>query len=591
MYALEDVLMVKEVLLQPDPQNLPASVTSMLESIVDIVRTKYMSEVYIPPESLVELLFVEASFVAADASLDKFQHFSMHDFRQVASRIHEACFRLAEEHSHVNPRSIVKTLSRRWLVHGDSDISKSTEIDSTEKSHPRKNDQAFEEDDTRDFVMDLNSFVHGKEMWSDDIGFSDQSSSLDKKLSVGEEPHGLKARGSTRERVEYENARACLRIAFVLSFAQHYFDLSTRSSVAEADEEHSKENRPSNDRNSTLLLRSETQKASRANFTKQSDKTSHSATEHARELLQIAFTDVSGRTQSPEKLFLQDSKTITFAMRHRALRTAVILCPNDVLHAVVMEKEYIPELDTNAIASHFERCKIASYVAMEIEDMGLPLPHSDLAQLSMMHFSSYARALWRYHGESDCLGYRGRLLHLLIDLCTQGQSIDDAPLVVNVINEIKKRKLPRTMLSAIERIVDCELAALRVHVIKNVASDDGEKILAQSLTFTAQGIIEELKQSLNSTLDENECYDMLRRLTKVTLILTGLGMTRINLSLFASELCSTASVLSSMKPKLARRILRLAFQSARRVSTEEERNVLLSMLHDIEVSLGETSTA
>merc|ERR1712086_829312 len=102
------------------------------------------------------------------------------------------------------------------------------------------------------------------------------------------------------------------------------------------------------------------------------------------------------------------------AMRHRALRVAAVLCPQEVIARVMLEETYFSNADDD---DHLNKCAFASFVAMEIEAMGLPLPHSDLVQLSVIHFPSYARTIWRNHGGIPTQGFSGRLHLLLLQLC------------------------------------------------------------------------------------------------------------------------------------------------------------------------------
>jgi hypothetical protein len=583
--ALKDFFIVKDRLLMRC-NSLSSAAKTMILSVIEVIRSKSADN--IPPELLVEVLLTETSFMAADASLDKFSYFGIEDFKEVALRIHEACSRIADEHSHVNTRSIIGTLSRRWLVHGDSVTQKNYLNESQQKGiNPKGEGNFVKEEDSNEFVMDLSNFGYGRGMWSDDIGFSVQDS--EKKLSAGEEPFGLKAKGSAREQLEYENARASLRIAFVLSFAHHHSDHSSIDSKFTNDEDQSKENRQSHDNISSLLL-------TRGIKTNSSQK---DGTEYARQLLEVAFASASRTQLSTGDIFFTDTKTITFAMRHRALRTVLILCPNEVIRSVIRDKEYFLAFGNEEIsfAYHLERCKVASYAAMEIEDMGLPVPHSELAQLSSMNFSSYARALWRHHAESGNVSeFRGRLLGLLIDLCTaQGRQIDDAPLVISLLNEIvRHRKLPRTALRAIERIFDSESAAFRLQELRSASEHlDGEKIISRILIITAQSLLDELKRNLNPTdgskaqfnFEDNECHDVLNRLTKVVLRLSSVGVKRISLSTFATELCSAISLLSFSRPNLASSLLNLVIQLSQRVGIEEGQQTLLSKINVIESSL------
>jgi len=197
---------------------------------------------------------------------------------------------------------------------------------------------------------------------------------------------------------------------------------------------------------------------------------------HAKFLLNIVFGKNNAISWNPDTSFLTENKnsdktfcqstkstitssyysklsdkkmTLTFTMRHRALRAASVLCPQNTLDAVVETEGYFEgELFTLA------KCCFGSFLAMEIEQMGLPLPHSDIVQLSTMHYPSYARALWRSHGNSECKGFKGRLLFLLLELSLDDDSkITDPSLVISICKQIRQLTLPRTLLCACETLM------------------------------------------------------------------------------------------------------------------------------------------
>jgi hypothetical protein len=143
-------------------------------------------------------------------------------------------------------------------------------------------------------------------------------------------------------------------------------------------------------------------------------------------------------------------RTITFAMRHRALRAASILCPQVALEQVTKSEAHITE-GSSGLFSSLRQCTFGSFVAKEIEEMGLPLPHDDLGRLSSMHFLSYARTLWRHYRGSDNRLHKGRLLLLLVEMSLR-QSDTDTKFVSSLFDELIRLRLPRTLLHALEAV-------------------------------------------------------------------------------------------------------------------------------------------
>jgi hypothetical protein len=181
-----------------------------------------------------------------------------------------------------------------------------------------------------------------------------------------------------------------------------------------------------------------------------------------RELLRIVFAKSEQSSHlcvSASFLGVNDSvvawndppATVTFAMRHRALRAASVLCPQEALERVIHEDGYLRTGSGADVNVSLRECAFGSFVAKEIEEMGLPLPHSDLGQLSSMNFLSYARTLWRHHHDDVQNDQRGRLLLLLLEMSLKGES-SDATLINSILDEMISRHLPRSLLLAIERI-------------------------------------------------------------------------------------------------------------------------------------------
>merc|ERR1712161_45150 len=306
------------------------------------------------------------------------------------------------------------------------------------------------------FQMDL-SILKGDKGWAADFSTGAIKSTKEKKkLTSEEEPTSLQAT-SEREISELVSHRSSLRIAFVIAFADGYH----RSLYNDSTDVNNEEN---NENSETVLnLKTNMSKMPREGLLSKMKKTrmnEHSdqhtsVLEHARELVRIVFakstsTDLvmKGLNESFNSISVSGSNrsnpaTLTFAMRHRCLRVASILVPQEALEEVLNE-------DNFASNSSLKACSFGSFCAKELEETGLPIPHSDLLQLSQMHFPSYARALWRHH--RDIKGAKGRLLLLILELYLK-ESISDNTFFLSIIEEIETLNLPRTLLNAFECIV------------------------------------------------------------------------------------------------------------------------------------------
>ncbi|KAK1748907.1 hypothetical protein QTG54_000846 [Skeletonema marinoi] len=168
-------------------------------------------------------------------------------------------------------------------------------------------------------------------------------------------------------------------------------------------------------------------------------------------------------TIQEERSFIKDdsratnkAKSFSFAMRNRAMRVASILCPHDVLLRVLTEEGLVSKITDDVI----NKFTFASFVASEIEAMGLPLPHSDLLDELFLFRTDYlASSWWRL-----IRGLSGRFYLLLLNLCINNQLSIDWELFVSIFSELKRLELPRSLLLACECAVQSnalELAAQR----------------------------------------------------------------------------------------------------------------------------------
>lgn len=423
-----------------------------LSSIIDDLMKRLDEQVWskskFEPERFVEIFLTEASLLSAEACLCNKRALSVAKFRKLCSLVHQACKSVAERYSHVHVGTTIRKLAKQWLVHGDNSISSNDtrqSCDATVHTSFSQNDAQTplfpeimqDEEDTMNFVMDLSS-LKGEAVWSAN-GPSQNSEVEERKYTSEEEPSSLKFPGSSSEVSDFSSRRTALRIAFVMAFSQGY----------EADESHqetSKENlQPIS--NNTLNIQGSKRKGKQGLLAKigqsQSEKRStRSVIEHSRDLLRVVFAK-PGSSDALGTGSFDGQKTVTFAMRHRALRAASILCPQEALENVVDVESFLATGTTSSL----QKCSFASYVAKEIEELGLPLPHSDLSQLSTINFPSYARTLWRHHRDNKVK--KGRLLLLIAQMYLK-EPIQGYDFLSTVLSEVEKSNLPRSLLLILE---------------------------------------------------------------------------------------------------------------------------------------------
>jgi hypothetical protein len=411
------------------------------------------------PEHFIDILFRESSKVACEASLDDHNSISVGQFRKLSLLTHIICDCIAERYSHVQIGHLARRLTSRWLLHGDEQEIENLAREDGDRIPMKKHSdhvQEIDEDDTVDFEMDL-SKIQDESIWSScgssAIGKIANGKSI---LAPEEETSSLKPT-SLRELSEMSTTRCALRIAFVMAFADGYHNSNVYEGTRniEGNEENFTNIRPtisSKPKRRGLLSKVKASKAREPNH-------QHvNVLEHCRELLQLVFARSASAQHILKDLYVptadaiindpkkKASTTLTFAMRHRCLRIASILVPQEALEQVLRGDKF--QISTSARNS-LRSCAFGAFCAKELEEMQLPIPHPDLMQLSQMHFPSYARALWRHH--RDIKGAKGRLLLLILELYLK-EMASDFGFINTLMNEIGALHLPRTLFLAFESI-------------------------------------------------------------------------------------------------------------------------------------------
>mmetsp|Transcript_54710 Transcript_54710/g.65954 ORF Transcript_54710/g.65954 Transcript_54710/m.65954 type:complete len:274 (+) Transcript_54710:1480-2301(+) len=169
-----------------------------------------------------------------------------------------------------------------------------------------------------------------------------------------------------------------------------------------------------------------------------------------------------------------------------------------------------------------------------------------------MHFSSYARALWRDHGHNECKVFRGRFLRLLLELCMKDEKISDIPLVNTILKEMLKLDIPRTLLFACELIVGLDKRAFIAFVA--FENEDGDNVLTMAVTKTSRLILGELKQvisDMSHEFDMTECISVIRRLGCVVANVGETVIGKEQLIRFAQLLCQLSKSCIAHKRELS----------------------------------------
>ena len=523
---LSDQIIVNDVLASnPSTSEVVKSIyISITRKVQELLQTReYM------PEILVKELLVEGSMAAAQASLDMSNLFTTSHFRSLAILIHDACRLLSTRYSHVNVGKYARAITRKWLIYGDEMITVS-DADVQEKcvddhepttNHVSKSTKItpINEDSelTSEFIMDIGRFniTSGDHAWSDQTAVEDHA----RFVKSSDEPSLFGSLPSQRE-VSCQNVNRCsLRIAFLMCFAHDYHQ---RESSGISDED-----RDENTNINVSLSGKDPQ--IKASFLKASrQKANHFegdlALAHAKELLGIVFAKHGCTIASTFAFMFEDStdgnfsvleeekdaknKALSFAMRHRAFRVASLLCPHDVILRVILEEGFSTDFDDD----HATKIAFGSFLAMEIEAMGLSLPHSDLSQLSVMHFPSYARTLWRNHRGVTSSRLGGRLYLLILELSANHHENVDWDLLMLMMNEMIRLELRRSLLLACEYVVQSK--AIERAAIEN--RNDVLHCISVAVKKFFEFMMNEVLTNIESrTLDTTACSFAVDRLLSI----------------------------------------------------------------------------
>jgi len=519
--SLSDTLRAKAILLAADGQSKGAvkQISHALVQKLDLQCQDESQEMC--PESLIDFLYDSGSLLASQACLEDEQCLSISQFRQFCSIVHSACQSIAEQHSHIDHGFRARRFAHRWLFFGDEGgTSRLPEIEKSNTAEPASSTTLvdIDEEDTMDFVMDLSGIqVAADNDWSSGDG-EKSPTQQDSKTSCEEESSALRD-GSSRELSEKIGRRAGLRIAFLMAFSA-----DQRSPSEETD---SKENAESNKPGTKRHLRL-------TKLQSKIDSKQETVQDQCLELLQIVFAksgasssilfsrwssfDSTDTSMSINKK--EAPKTITFAMRHRALRAASILCPQEVLEKVASDENFLRS--NNGETCSLLQSTFGAFLAKEIEEMGLPLPHSDLVQLSSMNFVSYARALWRHHRDDDVLNRskgKGRLLLLLTEMSCKSNNKDPI-FIAQLLEEMMRLNLSRSLLLALEHIV-----------VSGTQSSSAQQmlwdVLSKAITVVGRAVLLETRSLLSNDaslcaekdLDVRTIAETFERLYKVAAVL------------------------------------------------------------------------
>ena len=442
--SLEDIIMVKSVINDELKSISCSHVRQLVHSVIKHAIEDPGSEMKLmPPEIFAERLLTEGSLVVSKSCLSHDRSIDIISMKKVAFAIHRACGFLEDQYSHVDIGRIVRKLVRKWLLHGDENgnslhaVMNSNGHNSVPLKDIEENNALDESigsnDDTAELVLDLKSLGTMSSVWA---GSEHHTGINHNGMKVADEEQSCTIPNTDREKSEQLCAKVSIRVAFVMSFA---YTFHSTSSIDENFEPDSGYDRP----DPHEIVKN-----------------------HAKYLMDIVFSKVTMDVFRHDQSFGCSSKysltnsfsksnmavrthdnALTYAMRHRALRVASILCPESTLNEVVQECEYFGDNKCS-----LAKCCFGSFLAKEIESMGLPLPHSDLIQLSNMHHPSYARTLWRHHNFLENDRGRGRLLLLMIELALNEGRVVDAPLIKSILDHVVELDLPRSQFLICERI-------------------------------------------------------------------------------------------------------------------------------------------
>eukprot|EP00977_Amphora_coffeiformis_P013565 scaffold3586_cov164-Amphora_coffeaeformis.AAC.16 len=449
---------------------------SCLDRLISHLLSKLNEQEVSSPDCLVDFLLKTASLLASEWTIDTSKSLSTAQMRHFANLLNRVCTSLSEQHSHIDPQRQARLLASTWLFRGNTDSDDSTDDQSTRVARivPDEYLPSIQDDEneTVDFVLDLDGL---QQNWNQKV-----RPGVDRHQTSEEEPSALKE-VSLREKSENDACRAALRIAFVLASA---VDKSKG-----VDENMSPRAR-------TTTGSSGTKKRfgvlSKIDSKKDGSSSSDAAERLGQQLLKVAFAKkvfkLDAFNDSLHSSMTSDAdgytnKTITYAMRHRALRAAAILCPQEILEEICSNEAYL-RLELEMKDTTLAKCSFGVFVAKEIEEMGLQLPHSDLPQLSSINFPSYARTLWRHNRDTCHSVSKGRLLLILIQMALKDDVVD-CEFIGILLKEMCRFVLPRTLLAALECIAESR------HAMMCKDSESSCLALLKALESTANAVISE----------------------------------------------------------------------------------------------------
>lgn len=480
----------------------PHGVKQVLTEMTSKLDQAAKEDPTMPPEKLVDMLLAVSSVIIAQGATNATASLSVGQIRQLSAIVSDTCLSVSEQYSHVHPEIRAKRLAEMWLLSGDDVVpGQKSEKDVISKRDDKT--PSSDEENTVNFVMDMSDLHDGNAWGGVEVRLAEEKA----QVALEEEPSALLP-CSPREESEARCIRASIRIAFVMAVAGRLKD-QVPSSITASDV---------NSGPNTAMMKKDILGKIETKRGQKKKESSLLAT--CKELIQIVFaksgtnTGILDTTNSFHKDFSfsadhhsKPNFSITFAMRHRALRAVSILCPQEAIHKVLKEETEMcsPE---DSLGTGLQSCSFGVFVAKEVEEMGLPLPHSDLLQLSTMNYLSYARSLWRNHRDSDMNGSKGRTLLLLIEMSLKTANTD-VDFVTTVLIEMQRRKLSRSLLLAIEQIAKYK------NLTENALLET--QTLESSILFVVETMVAEYN---NST--KVDCHNVAQTISRVEKLLKSL---------------------------------------------------------------------
>lgn len=534
--------------LQQDPGLEPIS----KELLQKLDRTVWHSGLAQPqPETVIDVLLTESSLLAANRCLDEVP-LSMQLFKRLSIIVNAACQALAEEHSHVQVDRTAWSHVERWLFQGDeATATESVKPTKTRKADPMTPGKVLPiedykiveaEDTTINFIMDLGTIQEDEPMWREDTIAS--LNVAEQRVTFDEERSALKK--SEREQAEHMTIRTALRVAFVLACHHNtnYPDNDSEPSTKLADGSRFANRSSGKVKAGGLLARIE----------KLGSKQNTYVTACARDLLKVVFAKPELKCKSR---FVAEAErnvggTVTFSMRHRALRSAAVLVPQEALEKVIDEEGYL-EASRDGETCSLKMCTFGAFVANECEEIGMPLTHSDLGHISSMHFSSYARTLFRFHRDGDQKASKGRLLLLLIQMSLKDEANIDAAFIELILKEMRRLHLPRSLLLACEYIAALkeEIGSERYDALVVACGDT----VSAAIETAAKAVLSEVRDRIaGNSAAEDDFLDMTRtvyRLGQVVQRFAGTSEGQRQLARFVKVLGETITLVDGNKKLLS----------------------------------------